>query len=133
MIKNMILFPILIIFLNPANAQQGEWTWMKGSSSGGSAGVFGTVQVPAPGNTPPAMYGPVTWVDSIGNLWLFAGGFSDYNAVWRYDISTSEWTWMKGDSIPYQFGVYGVMGIPAPGNTPGGRAWGFLSWKDLNG
>ncbi len=54
-------------------AQQGEWTWMTGSSNVDAPGIFGTIQVPAPNNTPPALYGPATWVDSIGNLWLFGG------------------------------------------------------------
>jgi hypothetical protein len=44
---------------------------MTGSSNAGAPGIFGTIQVPAPNNTPPALYGPATWIDSIGNLWLF--------------------------------------------------------------
>jgi PKD repeat protein len=132
--KKILLHVCLTFGLSPfVLAQQGEWTWMTGSSNAGAPGIFGTIQVPAPNNTPPALYGPATWVDTIGNLWLFAGGFDGYNAVWRYGISTNEWTWIKGDSIPAQVGVYGTMGIPASGNTPGGRAFGFPSWNDLNG
>jgi N-acetylneuraminic acid mutarotase len=48
-----------------------------------------------------------------------------------------EWTWVGGSStVPSQFGaqpgVYGTLGTPAPGNTPGGREYA-LSWTDSNG
>src|ERR1041385_7935289 len=43
-----------------------------------------------------------------------------------------EWTWMSGDNIPNQPGVYGTQGVPAPGNKPPARYEGG-EWQDLQG
>src|SRR5579871_2272286 len=48
-----------------------------------------------------------------------------------------EWTWMGGSStVPSQLGgqpgVYGTLGTPAAGNTPGGRNFP-AGWTDNNG
>jgi hypothetical protein len=48
-----------------------------------------------------------------------------------------EWTWMGGSStVPSELGaqpgVYGTLGTPAAGNTPGGRNYA-LGWTDSNG
>jgi N-acetylneuraminic acid mutarotase len=114
----------------------GEWTWMSGSNTGGQAGVYGTLGVPAAGNVPGARGLAASWTDASGNLWLF-GGASDvnsgeFNDLWKYTLSTGEWTWMSGSSIANQPGVYGTLGMPAAGNVPGVR-WGPVSWADLNG
>ena len=52
-------------------------------------------------------------------------------------LAAGEWTWVSGSStVPSQFGaqpgVYGTLGTPAPGNTPGGREYA-LNWTDNNG
>jgi hypothetical protein len=33
------------------------------------------------------------------------------NDLWKFDITTNEWTWMSGSSIPNQPGNYGVKGV----------------------
>ena len=48
-----------------------------------------------------------------------------------------EWTWMGGSKtvssqLGAEPGVYGSLGTPAPGNTPGGRNYA-LGWTDSNG
>jgi N-acetylneuraminic acid mutarotase len=58
----------------------GQWTWVSGSSSGGAAGVYGTLGTAAPGNVPGARDGAAAWIDGAGNLWLF-GGASDANPL----------------------------------------------------
>jgi len=45
---------------------------------------------------------------------------------------THEWTWMGGNNTDWQYGVYGTLGTPAAGNTPGGR-WLAASWTDSSG
>jgi hypothetical protein len=52
------------------------------------------------------------------------------NDLWRY--SDGEWTWMSGNNIVEQSGVYGILGIPSPANTPGARFWPS-SWTDASG
>ncbi|MBW8049649.1 MAG: hypothetical protein FVQ77_04790 [Cytophagales bacterium] len=117
-------------------AQLGEWTWMHGDSTLNQAGVYGTKGVSSPSNKPGARYGPSAWTDPSGNFWLFGGvinGPDPLNDLWKYDITTNEWTWMDGDNISAQPGIYGTQGIPSSTNKPGARGWGCLTWVDLIG
>jgi N-acetylneuraminic acid mutarotase len=128
---------------NPANAQ---WAWMSGSdtASGTSTGVYGTLGIPSPSNIPGGRANSVSWTDSAGNLWLFGGqgidgsGIQGYlNDVWVFNPLTKQWTWVSGSkTVPGisegQPGVYGLLGVPAAGNSPGGR-YSANAWKDLEG
>jgi N-acetylneuraminic acid mutarotase len=118
----------------------GEWTWMSGSYSGYQYGVYGTKGVPAAGNVPGVRDQAVSWTDSSGNLWLFGGYGADaiggyggwLNDLWKYTLSTGEWTWMSGSNSAEQPGVYGTKGVPAAANVPGGRGVA-VSWTDSSG
>lgn len=131
---------------NPSTSQ---WSWMSGSStvpaSGkGAPGVYGTLQVPAQGNTPGGRDDAISWIDNQGNLWLFGGigfdgaGVQGYlNDLWMFNSSKSQWVWMGGsETVPGaeegQAGVYGTLGSPGAENKPGGRA-GAVSWTDSSG
>ncbi len=114
-----------------------EWAWMSGSTATGQEGVYGTMGIAAPGSNPGARQNPVTWTDAEGNLWLFAGyGFDSIgtlepmNDLWKY--SNGEWAWMGGPNLAGRSGVYGTMGVAAPGNIPGARTEESF-WKDGNG
>jgi len=114
-----------------------EWTWMSGSQSILSSGVFGLKGVPDINNAPYCRdETSCSWVTD-DYLWLF-GGFSQdstctinglRNDLWRYKVSTNEWTWMNGsdsiDVIPH----YGILGMPDSSNNPGGRMV-YSRWKD---
>jgi len=52
--------------------------------------------------------------------------------LWKYTVSTGEWTWMNGPNIVNQIGTYGTQGTPAPANVPGGRS-DLFSWADPSG
>ena len=137
---------------DPKLGANGEWTWMSGSNSvgvpfGGPSGVYGTLGTAATTNIPGGRYGSVSWIDSLGNLWIFAGNGidstgaqGDLNDLWKYTPSatgdTGQWTWMGGNttvgSQGAQSGVYGTLGKPASTNIPGGRDAG-ASWVDASG
>jgi Galactose oxidase, central domain len=91
--------------------------------------------------------GAVTWTDKSGNLWLFggsgfdaAGTLGELDDIWEFNPSTNEWAWMNGSStlptcgqvVCSEAAVYGTMGTPAAGNTPGGRD-SAVSWLDKSG
>jgi N-acetylneuraminic acid mutarotase len=103
-----------------------NWTWVSGSDSVNSPGVFGTKGVASPVNVPPARMGSISWIDSIGNMWLFGGG--ERNDLWKFN---GMWTWVSGSSSSAGYGVYGTKGVAAPGNVPGGR-YGSISWIDAS-
>ena len=138
------------------NAATNQWTWKSGSSAvgnyAGELGVYGTLGTAAPGNVPGGRESASGWIDGSGNLWLF-GGFgsdvngdmNDFNDLWEFNPSTSEWTWMggsnalgsncfayAGETICGQSGVYGTLGLSVAGNIPGGRV-GATTWSDSIG
>ena len=112
----------------------GQWAWMSGSNIPGQLGSHGVLTVPAASNVPGAKSYATGLADAAGDLWLFGGGGVDgaYNDLWRYSLGTGEWTWMSGSNSPGQASVYGVEGVPAPGNVPGAR-YVSPSWTDKNG
>jgi hypothetical protein len=135
-----------------ASGDTGEWTWMGGSSTvgsnGGQSGVYGMLGTPASANIPGGHDAAASWVDALGNFWLFGGLGADSNGtqgylndLWKYtpgaNGSAGEWTWMGGSntiSAAYsgQAGVYGTLGTPASANIPGGR-FSAVSWIDVSG
>ena len=117
----------------------GQWTWVAGSNTVESKGVYGTLGVAAAGNVPGARSGSVAWFDSAGDLWLLggvgldsAGTLGYLNDLWRYTPGGGQWTWVGGSNALNASGVYGTLGIAAPGNVPGARS-GSVVWLDNAG
>ena len=117
--------------------------------------VYGTLGTAAAGNIPGPRTEASAWTDNAGNFWLFggegvdgAGNYGDLNDLWEFNPATMLWAWMGGSStmpcnyivdgndiygtICVQPGVYGTLGTPAPGNSPGGRL-NAQSWVDNDG
>ncbi len=120
-----------------------NWTWMKGD--GGFvppisiAPVYGTMGVPDIANKPGFRESAATWSDNEGNLWMFggwgygaSGSFGVLNDLWKYNISSNAWTWMKGSSLANTPGNYGTAGVAAPGNNPPPR-YGAVAWRFTDG
>jgi N-acetylneuraminic acid mutarotase len=60
------------------------------------------------------------------------GNVSFLNDLWSYNTATSQWTWLSGNNLVNQVGVYGTKGTEAPANVPGARQ-SALTWQDANG
>jgi N-acetylneuraminic acid mutarotase len=115
------------------------WTWVAGAKTVGAKGVYGTQGKPAAGNVPGARSGSVSWIDSVGDLWLFggngidsAGTSGDLNDLWRYSPASAQWTWIGGSNKANATGVYGTQGSEAASNVPGARRLA-VSWVDSAG
>jgi hypothetical protein len=106
--------------------------------------VYGEQGQPAITNYPGPRYSGLTWTDSAGNFWLFGGdrnssfiSVGNYmigdllNDLWRYDMSTGMWTWMKGGNSANNPTQYGKKGVPAIRNNPGPRT-GATNWVDAS-
>jgi N-acetylneuraminic acid mutarotase len=141
----------------PAGWPGGQWRWMGGSNTippdpdnptwrTGQPGVYGTQGVYAPGDIPGARNSAVSRTDASGNLWLFGGfgyesgnGWAGYlNDFWEFNPSKGQWRWMGGSSTvqPQGWGgIYGTLGVYAPGNIPGAGGYGnyAASWTDASG
>ena len=110
-----------------------EWTWMKGANIRNDPGYYGTIGIEALANNPPSRGSTnVSWTDTNNNLWLFGGiRSSELSDLWKYNIITNNWTWIKGADTTNQPGVWGTKGSPDPANIPCARgAW--PKWKDCN-
>jgi N-acetylneuraminic acid mutarotase len=121
------------------NPTTGQWTWVSGSSTNGSSGVYGTKGTAAVGNVPGARRFQSAWVDGSGNFWIFGGYGYDKNGnqgsfddLWKYNPTLNVWTWMSGSSTMDATGVYGTKGTAAAANVPGGRD-SQSGWMDLSG
>lgn len=112
-----------------------EWTWMKGPGGVYQCPIYGTKGVSSPNNTPGIRYfGTGSTVDTSGNFWVF-GGFacgSVMNDLWKFDPGTLEWTWISGDSIPGQPGIFGTYQVPGVNNIPTSRGEFSTMWTDDN-
>jgi PKD repeat protein len=112
-----------------------EWTWMNGPNTVYDLGDYGTRCVAAPTNRPPSRTeARAAWTDDCGMFWLFggSGGNGMESDLWKYDITTSMWTWVSGSATGNAVGVYGIKGVSDPANAPGGRQ-GSHAYKDLSG
>ena len=107
-----------------------EWTWVNGQTTGAPTPVYGTLGIPASGNTPGTLNEVKSaWVDAANNLWMFGGNSS--NTMWRYTISTDQWTWMSGSGTVVVPANYGTYRVEAATNMPGGRL-SYTRWKDAS-
>ena len=139
-----------------------EWTWEGGSAQTmnciqgnvvwcGQPGIYGSLGAAAASNQPGARQLASSWVDQIGNLWLFGGvgfdglgNYGELNDLWEFSPMTRQWTWQGGGSSieactpPLvtlycgNSGVYGNKGSPDAANTPGGRD-SAMGWTDPSG
>lgn len=120
------------------NIASGLWTWVSGSNVANDFGVYGTMGVPSVNNYPIGRCETnASWVDSVNNVFYMFGGdrgvsYTAIGDLWKYELSTNEWTWLKGDTSSLATAVYGVKNVPDPLNTPGGRLV-YSKWTDLSG
>ncbi|MCC7029349.1 MAG: gliding motility-associated C-terminal domain-containing protein [Chitinophagaceae bacterium] len=118
------------------NIATNEWTWVNGSLGTNPAPIYGTQGVPAAINTPGGRAEcKSSWVDPQNNFWIFGGQDAVngvYNDMWKYDIATNQWTFMKGDMVTNGLGNYGTKGVEAPANLPPSRL-SYTKWEGLDG
>lgn len=115
---------------NPSNNQ---WTWISGDKEVNASGTYGVLLTPSTSNTPGARNDPTFSQDASGNFWLMGGsgldslGNSGYlDDVWRFNPTTSEWTWMGGANLRNSVRNFGTVNVEDPANTPGARICGNM-------
>jgi hypothetical protein len=117
------------------NISTNRWVWISGTSTSNQSGIYGTQGVPNDTNMPGSREKGKTWSDSQGNLWLFGGkGYasstlSELNDLWKYDITSNQWTWVKGSNLTGQPEISAGLGISASNNTPPAIV-NSLNWTD---
>ena len=117
------------------NPTSNEWTWVSGSNATDASGSYGTLAVASSTNVPPARgVGAISWTDHNDNLWLFGGyGGNGYlNDLWKFSLSSKQWTWMSGSKTAEAKGVYGTRGFASATSVPGARR-SAVNWIDATG
>jgi Galactose oxidase, central domain len=119
----------------------GTATWTQvggtGPNSGGTYGAKGTTSGT---NYPGSRWGATARFDATtGTVWMFGGEGDDstganglLNDLWTFNTTSAEWTWVGGDEVVNQAGVYGSLGTASASNLPGGRQTA-VSWLDSSG
>ncbi len=133
---NLVLLLFLFPFASQIYAQPGQWSWENGDTLTGSPGHFGIQGMPDPLNTPPSVAAASYWTGIDGDFWLFGGwlpNFEWYSDLWKFDVQSKAWTWVKGPGIPNQRGTYGDLNVPSMDNNPGARSSGSFNWVDSAG
>lgn len=115
------------------------WTWISGDTTRNRLGVYGTQGVSSSSNIPGSRDQHGMWSDLSGNIWVFGGsgyastgGAGLLNDLWKYNPSTNQWTWVKGDNSLNGGSVYGIKGVSSPLNKPGARS-SPSTWTDNSG
>lgn len=121
---------------NPANT---TWTWVKGPlDPQDTSAVYGQLNVPSVSNYPGGRENGMSYTDDEENLWLFGGrgrsdaGFGLLNDLWKYNLTTNQWTWVGGAKGPNEPGAYVEKGSPSEWAKPGARM-SAVSWADGQG
>ncbi len=70
-----------------------EWTWMKGSNAVDQIGVYGTMGISAPANSPGGRRYNAAWISTNDDFWIFGSyGYPNNNTeenmndLWKYKI-----------------------------------------------
>jgi hypothetical protein len=115
-----------------------QWTWMHGTAGApGGAVNFGTLNVPAPSNTPGKRCAWTHWKDNDGKFWLFGGMTHGVNLpsndLWMFDPITVQWTWKGGPTGLADVGTFTSQGVPGGGALPPALFEATANWKDSSG
>lgn len=117
-----------------------EWTWISGLDSANAPPVYGTQGVASDTSNPSGREMAATWVDLLGNFWLFSGYSIDGQLnngpadLWMYNTTTNQWNWVGGNT-GNTAAVYGTLGVPAATNWPEaqGIEGASATWADTQG
>lgn len=117
-----------------------QWAWIAGPGISDQSGVYGTQGVSSPLNRPGCRsYCAAAWTDNNFDFWIFGGSGYDANGnvgnlndLWKFTMSTGEWTWMKGANTWNSTGSYGTKGVGNINNNPPSREETDATWVDSN-
>ena len=109
------------------NSLTNNWTYIKGSMALDVVGTYGTMGVATNINTPSGRVGANSWTYN-NKLYLMGGqGYSSttssgyLNDLWSFDITTNNWTWLKGANTTNPVANFGTIGVSNPANVPAGK------------
>lgn len=120
------------------NAVANTWQLIKGTTTANQNGTYGTINTEASDNKPGARHNAIGWAHN-NRLYLFGGNGrratttsnGTLNDIWEFNLSTNNWTWIKGTNTFGIAATYGTLQTSATSNTPGAREQ-MVKWKNDN-
>ena len=117
-----------------------KWTCIKNPNS--IDAIYGSQNSSNIDNTPPSLIYMSNAVVLNNEAYLFGGyelggntstelNREHHNSLWKYNILTNQWTWLKGKQLTKHPGFYGKKGVERSENLPSSRLNSFL-WIDGN-
>lgn len=116
-----------------------KWAFLGGPQTRNAGGDWGTRKVSSPSNWPSARVTPSYTHDASGNLWMYGGTGKDsadtygrLGDLWKFDVSTHEWTWVSGTNFAdiAATNASAGLGVYDPGNSPNRRYAGFAFFNN---
>jgi N-acetylneuraminic acid mutarotase len=116
-----------------------EWAWIGGNDiltlNQVPPGQYGTLQIPAFGNTPGGREDAVSWADSKGDLWLFGGygpdstdTWGELNELWEFQITTGGLPVTATPTISLATGTYtSIQTADISDTTPGATIYYLIN------
>lgn len=112
------------------NPTTNNWTYIKGAMALDVNGTYGSIGVANTNNTPGGRSAGNVWVYN-NKLYLMGGGglgaainsFGDLNDLWSFDISTNNWTWLKGANTINPSANFGTIGVSNSNNLSAGKSY----------
>jgi hypothetical protein len=112
---------------NPAT---NNWLWANGPNTINSS----TITTGSPSSIRPGSRMEAVSFTDDDNAYIMGGQGNDGNGslgslsdLWRYNMTTKLFTFIKGSTLVNQFGVYGTQGVANNSNKPGARL-GASAW-----
>jgi len=124
---------------NGAGSASCPWVRVGGSTSGNTAGSYGTQGVA--GGFPGGRWAAATTTDTSGNVWMFGGQGVDSSGttgllgdLWEFNSSANQWTWVgpSNSNTANHNGSYGTLGTGSGTTAPGSRQAAVM-WADSTG
>lgn len=111
------------------NISSKKWTWLSGDTTSATYPVYGVQGEPSVNYKPGSRQLHSMALDTVHQrIYIFAGvgfaktnlGGSAYllNDLWVYNLSSMEWTWLKGSDSIGANSFYGTKGVPDSRNQP---------------
>lgn len=125
------------------NVSTNMWSWISGSDQPNVKGNYDALGKESALNFPSARYSSCTFKDAQGNIYIY-GGFHNirsytfsYNDLWKFNINTKQWTWLKGDETSTE-NIVADVGVENSNNLPGVLSLSYdnpkpNNWVDKNG
>ena len=122
-----------LVFLNDLweySPTSGQWTFVSGSNSGDTKGVYGTMGTTSLNSVPGSRWGATAMEDASGNFWIFGGAgygtsasLGDLDDIWTYNPVNNLWTWVGGSTAINASPNFSRQASANPGGLQDASGW----------